>query len=190
MVVAWQGLWPQLQCQFIITILSPMWLDKELVPDCKSKEIGKVMPDVQRRKRNAAITRAGGLIGSANKRKKSVPTAGLIAYSSVTETYKFVFNICFKGGYISCCHDGACQSSQSWFCIHTRQRDQKETSRYIRQKIHLHNIFPGCTIGWYRNALQLLSSMHTDDFNCRRRGHNVQMVASKTFSGNDGGLQQ
>ena len=71
-----------------------MSLDKELVPDCESKEIGEVMPDVQRRKRKAAITRAGGLIGSASKRKKSVPTTCLIAHSSVTETYKFVFNIC------------------------------------------------------------------------------------------------
>jgi hypothetical protein len=32
--------------------------------------------------------------------------------------------------------------------------------------------------------------MHTDDFNYGRPGHNVQMVASETFSGNDGELQR
>jgi hypothetical protein len=55
--------------------------------------------------------------------------------------------------------------------------------------IHKRNVFPGCTIGLYISFEQLLS-MHTDDHNCPREGHNVQMVASEVFEGDDRNLQR
>ena len=65
--------------------------------------------------------------------------------------------------------------------ILNRKSEKKHLDLFARS-IDLKNLFPGCTIGFYRDLHQLLT-MHTDNSNCTREGHNVQMVASETFLG-------
>ena len=58
------------------------------------------------------------------------------------------------------------------------------------QKIHVQNLFPGCTVRLYTDPSQLLK-IHTDDFNATQVGHNVQMVfASELMLGKHGQLQR
>ena len=56
-------------------------------------------------------------------------------------------------------------------------------------KINAQNLFPGCAVGLYTDPSQLLT-IHTDDFNATKEGHNVQMVASKLMLGKHGQLQR
>jgi hypothetical protein len=67
--------------------------------------------------------------------------------------------------------------------ILNRKSEQLHLDMFART-IDLENLFPGCTIGFYRDLHQLLT-IHTDNYNCAREGHNVQMVASETFAGID-----
>ena len=66
---------------------------------------------------------------------------------------------------------------------------EKEHLDTFARTIHVLNFFPGCTIGLYRDPNQLLR-FHTDDFNCPREGHNVQMVASEVFKDDAGKLNR
>jgi hypothetical protein len=66
---------------------------------------------------------------------------------------------------------------------------EKEHLDTFARTIHVLNLFPGCTIGLYCDPSQLLT-FHTDDFNCSRNGHNVQIIASEVFQGENGELNR
>jgi hypothetical protein len=68
-------------------------------------------------------------------------------------------------------------------------KSEKSHLDMFARTIDLENLFPGCTIGFYRDLHQLLT-IHTDNLNCTREGHNVQLVASKTFVGAEGTKQR
>ena len=57
------------------------------------------------------------------------------------------------------------------------------------RKIHVQNLFPGCTVSLYTDPSQLLK-IHTDDFNATQERRNVQMVASELMLGKHDKLQR